>query len=262
MIEDFTIFIPTSGRTGRQTTLHSLRVSDELLSKTILVVPEDEYEEYEEEYGLEVDVLACNAKGIAATRQYIVDNCETPYLFMLDDDMVFFRREFESVKLAKATPEELEDMFSTLLFWLQYEGFPMVGVSARQGNNHVEEDYRDVTRQMNFHGISVEAFSNYMLDYSEIEVMEDFYVLLDLFTKGGKNRVMYEYCWNQRGSGADGGCSSYRDNDMQSRAANQQKEMFPEFVTVVEKESKSSLKGMENRTDVRVQWKKAYESHI
>jgi hypothetical protein len=67
-----------------------------------------------------------------------------------------------------------------------------------------------------------------------------------------------DWAWNQRGSGAVGGCSGYRNNEVQTEAANELHRLFPDFVTVVTKKSKSSWQGMEERTDVRIQWKKAF----
>ena len=259
-MSDFAIYIPTMGRVGKQDTLRELSRSATLIANTFLVVPASEFDTYDDEYGLDVDILSCpdNIKGICATRQWIVDYTAYDNIFMLDDDMVFFKRIANSVKLEPCSPRQLEAMFFELSDWLDSMSFPVVGLSARQGNNHVTEDYVEATRQMNFHGVNVEYFNRLDLRFDGMEVMEDFHMLLDMLTQGQKNRVMYKYCWNQRGSGAKGGCSSYRDNALQTKCANQLKKDYPDFVTVVEKKSKTGWEGMETRTDVRVQWKKAY----
>jgi len=46
--------------------------------------------------------------------------------------------------------------------------------------------------------------------------------------------------------------------EAQDRAARALKERFPDFVTLVKKKTKTAWEGQE-RTDVIIQWKKAYE---
>ncbi len=257
-MSDFRIYIPTAGRADKQMTLKFIQeTSQDLLDRTVLVVPVNEIGTYADLHGMEVDIIGCPEKGIANTRQWIVENSQSNLLFQLDDDMVFFKREELGTKLARCTTEEFEHLFNELCDWLKE--YPLVGVSARQGNNHVEEDFRTATRQMNFHGINRQYFLDNNIKMNSLQVMEDFHTVLSLLTSGVANKVMYDYCWNQRGSGADGGCSTYRDNDLQSDCATDLAMEFPDFVTTVIKKSKSSWQGMQERTDVRVQWKKAYQ---
>lgn len=259
MFDDITIMIPTLGRVNKQQSLSNL--TPELLKHTQLLVDWDEFDDHDLEHGSTCEVVALpqGVTGIANIRQWALDNCLTQYLFLIDDDMVFFKRDELDVKLHKCSDDELNAMFLDLLSWMCIESYPLVGLSARQGNNHVAEDYREATRQMNFHGIDCDAMSRLGLRFDESEVMEDFNLVLSLLTRGIANRVMYQYCWNQLGSGAQGGCSSYRTNELQAKCANELAAKYPDFVTVVEKKSKSSWKGMEVRTDVRIQWKKAFE---
>jgi hypothetical protein len=49
---------------------------------------------------------------------------------------------------------------------------------------------------------------------------------------------------------------------MQKRCAEELAASFPDFVTVVEKTTKTTWKEFPTRFDVRVQWKKAYEKGI
>ncbi len=260
MFNDITIMIPTLGRVNKQQTLEVL--SPTLKDRTILVVDEHELDEYEMEHFDTCQVLHIpeNIKGISKKRQWCVDNCETKYLFMIDDDLVFCNRKELDIKLERSDHSKIETMFKELIKWMESDNKVMVGISARQGNNHVEQEYKDNTRQTAFHGIDVERFKNEGLRFDTSELMEDFNLLLTMFTRGISNRVSYEYCWNQLGSGAQGGCSGYRTNDLQRECALALKERFPDFVSVVEKKSKTGWKGMETRTDVRIQWKKAFES--
>lgn len=258
---DFKIYIPTLGRLNKQVTLKSLRVSEDLLKRVVLVVIPGEFDDHEFEYSHECEVLECpeEIKGICATRQWIIENSFEDVVFMLDDDMGFFRRHPDSMKLYKCDEWDLDEMFEQLYGWLTlHPDTPVVGLSARQGNNNVKFNYVSATRQMNFHGIHVPQFTGLGLRMDGMPVMEDFHMLLTMLTKGYANKVLYDFCWNQTGSGAEGGCSLYRDNELQATCAHRLKEDFQEFVTIVEKQSKTAWKGMETRTDVRIQWKKAY----
>lgn len=207
--------------------------------------------------------------GISHTRKWIFTELAVArnerHVLMLDDDMDFCYRPdisnpaLETIKDA----ERFEAMFKLLEQWLE-EGFVHIGLAARQGSNHFlgPEIYRDVTRMMNAYAYDVQALQKLNVEFSRVPVMEDFDLTLQLLRKGYPNRVSYQYVWNQRGSGAEGGCSSYRTAEMQMTAALKLKELHPEYVTVVTKAAGSVWVDMKEREDVRVQWQKAYEDGL
>jgi len=91
-----------------------------------------------------------------------------------------------------------------------------------------------------------------------MDLMEDYYVTLKLFQLGHRNAVIVDWTWDQRGaSGAAGGCSSYRNAELQEKASRALEEEFPMYVKAVQKETKTGWEGMKTRWDVRVQWRKA-----
>lgn len=257
MFDNITVYIPSKGRANKQPTLASL--SPAILKRTSLLVEYDEEWLYQDTVNVNVISLPIGLTGICNSRQWAIDNCKTDYLFMLDDDMTFFIREEHSVKLSIATENNINDMFSNLINWMDFDNIPVVGVSARQGNNHEENDYKEATRQMNFHGIDVNKFKELGLVFDGQELMEDFYMVLSLLTGGHYNRVYYKYCWNQIGSGSEGGCSTFRTPELQKLCAEKLHKKFPDFVTVVKKKTTSTWKEFGERYDVRVQWKKAYQ---
>lgn len=262
MLENFTIYIPTMGRVNQQITLDDLAMSDKLLSITKLVVRDFEFDDYDFAHSDRAEIIALpsDIEDIGQTRQWIVENCPTDYLIMLDDDLRFYKRLPESVSLRYTDGEQLEQMFVEMLDWMEFDDIPITGISARQGNNRVEGRYSEVTRQMFAHGVSVKQFNEIGLRYDNLPLMEDFHMLLSLFTSGYKNRIFYEYCCGQPESNAEGGCSTYRTGEAQKEAAQGLEFDFPEFVTVVIKKPKTGWKGMEERHDVRIQWKKAFAS--
>ena len=83
-------------------------------------------------------------------------------------------------------------------------------------------------------------------------------MLLQSLTRGFSNVVLNDYCQNQGGSNTSGGCSTYRTPEVHADACYHLEELFPKFVTVVDKTTKAAWGGG-TRKDVRVQWKKALE---
>ncbi len=144
------------------------------------------------------------------------------------------------------------------------EGYALVGISARQGNNRQEDTRVFNTRMNNAYAMHCDTLRKNPIRWDRMPLMEDFDVTLQLLRLGYENAVLYEFAWNQSGgSSAAGGCSGYRTNEMQAQCAGRLKELHPDFVTVVTKKAKGGAwKGMEERKDVRMQWKKALASAV
>jgi hypothetical protein len=268
------IAIPSCGRQywKQQVTLRNF-ITMKSKRKVVLCVPERERRQYNtnvfaDVIGRPIKLTVANVpashSGISHTREWILTELAAQhkerYVMMLDDDMDFsYRPDMHSPALDTIKdPERFEAMFILLEQWLE-EGFTHVGISARQGNNHCSTAYCDATRMMNAYAYDVDALQELGVDIGRNPVMHDFDLTLQLLRKGYPNRVSYQYAWNQRGSNTLGGCSSYRTTEVQKASALQLKEDHPDFVTVVTKAANSVWKGMEERSDVNVQWKKALQ---
>lgn len=212
-------------------------------------------------------------KGISATRKYIMENCKTRYLLMLDDDMKFFHRpDMTKPKLnmlhnGNIGPHLLQYWYNLCKGVPGHKGYyadgcAHVGLSARQGNNHYSDPLEPNYRMMNAYMYDLKKVLLPNIHLGRVPVMEDFDLTLQLLRAGIPNVVMFDYCWNQIGSGFDGGCSSYRTAKVQEAAAKKLAKLHPGFVRVVQKEVKTPgwWQGMQTRYDVRVDWKKAYAS--
>jgi hypothetical protein len=268
------IVIPSLGRADQQITVRNFRTM-KIANKPVLVVPEKEFRRYEMTVnGAEIVAAPASIVGISATREWILDDFakqrKARHVLMLDDDMDFcWRPDIKSPKLETIKDgAKLQEMLDTLEGWL-VKGFVHVGVSARQGNNHEFRNaegvsglhaYRDVTRMMNAYAYDTVELRKLKVSVSRNKVMHDFDLTLQLLRKGLPNRVSFEFCWNQRGSNKAGGCSTYRDGDMQKTSAEQLASDHPGFVKVIMKKTKEAWKGMQERYDVIVQWQKAFES--
>lgn len=257
------IFIPTIGRPDKQPTWDSL--PKRWQENTMLVCPIAEFDHHRR-HDRNVLVHPAECKGIGPVRQWIVEQAQAmgldKFLMMDDDHRYYVRKAAGDWHLRYSTEEETGecmDMLESLL-----DTHMHVGLSARQGNNRHLDPIKHVTRQNNVHGFRTKVFKKHPeVSYTAdpvMQVMEDFDVTLSLLRLGYANAVVYQYAWGQAESNLPGGCSGYRNNEIQDAAAKRLAERHPGFVNVVKKKAKSGWEGMEERTDVIIQWKKAYES--
>lgn len=260
MRKNVSLYIPTINRVNKQETFNNLPPEWKKGQKTFIVCPENEKKRHEAA-GRNVLVHPASCTHIGRVRQWIVDNAKTKFILMSDDDHTFCSRiKPDAYNLKVANELETIHMLSTLETMLVVEKYHHIGVDARQGNNrHFPHDFLINTRVNNFHGFNRETLIKHKIRFDALPLMEDFHVTLSLLELGYANKLLTQYCWNQPGSNAPGGCSGYRTPELQTKAANMLKEKHPDFVTVVEKQAKG-WGAMKTRTDVRIQWKKAFLS--
>lgn len=262
------IFIPTYGRADKQVTLENLPPS--LQKRTILVLQSqdsrehrDTYEEYCSKFGCDLWILPPRIKTISPTRQYIMSaahKAKIQKLVMLDDDLKFdTRRKDDPTKFLTSTSREITQLFKRIE--KELDNYYHVGVLAREGGNRVTEDITFNTRMMRVLAYDVGFFSYKKIKFDRVPLQEDFDVTLQLLRKGYPNAVLCGWVQGQGSSNAEGGCSHFRTIELHNENAEKLQKLHPDFVTVVEKETKGAWNG-QPRLDVRVQWKKAYESSL
>lgn len=247
------LVIPTYGRAQRQKTFYNLPV--DLRRITYLAVQKREEHLYGDEFPCKV-VLPEHIQDIASTRDYLCHEvwpCDK--LIMMDDDLEFaVRRSDDPTKFQDAFPEDINQMINAL--YVTLEGVAHTGVSPREGANRNTDDFCFNTRTMRVLGYNTKVLVQEHILFRPYTFMCDFGVTLELLTRGYDGIVLNHWVNNQAGSDTRGGCSTQRTPELQTAAAYYLKERFPQFVTVVEKETKTSWGGGV-RTDVRIQWKKA-----
>ena len=247
------VFIPSCGRATpeKQSSLKFLNSIN--IPFTIVVRPE-EHSMYS---ALHHDVQVCPTPGIGHTRDFIVFELSGGEpVVMLDDDLQFFvRREDDPTKFRAGEPDEFLQMFKQIETNLAK--YPLVGIASREGGNRITDQYQYDTRILRLLAYDPKVLIKHDIKFSDIPVMEDFHVALSLLRAGYHNLVLNNYCHNQFGSGLEGGCSEYRTPEVQASAAHELKRRHPDFVKVVTKETKTAWGGG-TRTDVQIQWKKAF----
>lgn len=251
--KDLTIFIPTLGRSDIQHTYKNL--TDELRKITKLVIHKSEKDLYPT-----YKTIVCPEYEIAKKRSWIIKNCKTKYLIMLDDDLRFHTRKSKTDwHLRYSTEEDVNDMFDDVMTLLE-SGYAHVGVSPRPGNHTVADDFTENVRMFGFLAYDVETILK-NVEFNRVEFQEDFDICLQLLRKGYPNAVLYKYCHgDQLGFHSVGGCVLQRKIDNQNASVKKLHELHPDFVRIKQVNKKSYEGDMATRLEVTVQWKKAYES--
>jgi len=250
------IYIPTMGRVGKQTTLNNLPPA--LRKQAILVVPPSEATAHEHPNIL---IHPAKCKSIGPVRQFICDqhNSETfgPNIIMLDDDLTFFaRRTDDTAKFRNAEDKDVSNGFALVDKLLK--SYAHVGIRHREMAQDADL-VQYATRALRALAYNVNILRHHKIRFDRSIVMEDFDVTLQLLRLGYPNAVISSLIQNQGRSNAPGGCSTYRTMEKQAEGAHTLKKLHPDFVKVVEKETKTAWGGG-TRTDVVVAWKKAYAS--
>jgi hypothetical protein len=248
------LIIPTRGRTYQQLTLQSL--PPELRKRTTLVCPKKEAVRLAHSY-LDVEIVIEPHPGmkIAQTREWIVQTwfrCGYDKILMLDDDLRFATRiSKDDTGLRTIWGEDLIPEFERIEEKLGPE-FPHVGFSPRQGNHLEDAGWKSPGRMMYTLGYYLPIVNECRWD--QLELREDFYVTLQLLLKGYPNAI-----WNttvvDQATNAPGGCSTYRTLEMSDVEAEKLANLYPNYVSVVQRDYETSLP----RKEVVVQWKKALE---
>jgi len=253
------ILIHTSGRATRfrQVTRRHLFGAGIDFS---LVVQEREFPLYKAEFPKDkILTLPPHVTDLTSTRDELLKNpFFDDHVVFLDDDLDFAQRRLDDpTKFEEMTPLDFEVMFNEIDEQLKV--FPMVGIGAREGGNRNTEEYLFKTRIMRVLGFNRPWLLERGITFAPLKVMEDFHVNLQVLEHGGTTAVCNNWVSNQRGgSDAPGGCSIYRTPEVQTESAHLLQKLHPGVVQVVQKETKTAWGGG-TRTDVRIQWKRAFK---
>lgn len=249
------IYIPTRSRPHLQTTLS--RLPKHYQDRAFLVIDEDQVAMHR---GVHSNIIVAppEANRMGAIRQWLLERSadRNEKMLMLDDDLVFsVRKEPGSVRLTQATRPDIARIFADIE--KQLRNFIHVGVSLREGNNHVEDSWRDVGRMCRAIAYDAPMVVGARARFDRTEAKDDFDMTLQLLRAGYPNRVLYWAAQNQSGSHTKGGASDWRTFESMKADSHLLEELHPGLVTAVEKQTKSSWQG-KSRWDVRCGWAKAY----
>jgi len=273
-MKDFLIVIPTHARPTRQITFAALPQA--LQTNTVIVTStREDAKSIQTGYPAPYDLVvaqASKARCIAEKRHWIMRNIQAHNIFMLDDDLTFFHRcalafrywdeekgmwQLNSpqgrIRLSrKATENDMLKGFAAVR--AAFDLFGAVGISQRRNNDKVLADWRYTERLMFAFGINRALYNRLRIRFDAVQCREDFHVTLALLEHGINNTVYYPMHQNPGNFGAAGGVSTERSLEQSNQQAHVLAKLHTGFVQCVERAYKSSLP----RTEVIVQWKKAY----
>lgn len=253
------IYIPTKGRATAQVTWKNLPQS--WRDRSVLVVPQEDLNSVRF-YNREANILVQpdDVRTIAQKRAWIIQQCPSPKLVMMDDDLVFSLRKSEDpVQTALRKAEKDDADLHTFLCEMEarLDQYAHVGMSPRQGNNRVEEHWKEVARMIYVFGFRADV-AREKIEFNRVECREDMDYTLQLLKQGYKNVVGFRAAADQLKFDAPGGCKSERSIEHSNAQADLLAELHPGLVKVIEKAYKASVP----RKEVIVQWKKAYEEGL
>uniref|UniRef100_A0A6M3L4J5 TET-Associated Glycosyltransferase domain-containing protein n=1 Tax=viral metagenome TaxID=1070528 RepID=A0A6M3L4J5_9ZZZZ len=259
---DEAIFIPTRGRIGKQLTYNHFSKNILNNHKVKLVCTNDESKHHRK---LGYKTLICPIEGIGSKRQWIMEYAKLKnikYTMMCDDDITdfFIRKSNKAFNLRKTSIEELEKLIENI--FILNKKYPFSGLSYRSGNNNFfPKKIVTCVRSWGIFSINTRLFFKNKIRFDRLQCMEDFDVILQFLEKGYENAIITNAAWDSV-SNAPGGCSIYRNEKVQKEYAIKLKELHNGFVSISERKTKSSWKGMQKRIDVIIQWKKAFNSSM
>ena len=260
------VYIPTYKRLDRQPTATALAKAG--VNVALVVRQEEALRAVEVAANLSknapgavtVATLPPTVTNIGQTRQWIMEHSNEEVVIMMDDDLVFARRGKRDDNPLYLSPCDDDDIY-LMVGWLEeitYTGYCLAGISAREGNNRKEGMYEHCARMMRAWAIHRKTFFDIGARFDNLPCIEDFDVILHFLVNGYENIINNTYTTNQAGSNVAGGCSTYRTLEVQADAARALAAKYPDFVKAVDKTTKGAWGGG-TRTDVTVQWKKAFK---
>lgn len=277
------IVLLTRGRVDNQHFLDNFH--EDLRGLLTIVCHPGEGQDHLANWGGQVkDVVEYSGNNVGEARQWIMDNIEGDYILFCEDNVHLGKRmkdrgdDFGNVRQYGLYELKEEFFKPETILEFQYEiladmydviragKYGMVGLSERQGNFRMEEDFKECGRLYGVWAINKQLYNKIGAKFSDVIYREDFYIILSFLANSIPNLIFYKYAFNKVGGvNTKGGCSTYRNKKGTNENALMLAEMFDPYVKAEVKEKKS-WKGYnddgEDILDLRVQWKKLYTDSL
>jgi hypothetical protein len=264
MIDDMDIYIPTYRRVNMQKTWTFL--SPRTRERTQLVCVRDEAKSLHRATGARILVQPARVRTIAEKRQWIVDQCEAPYLCMLDDDLRLCVRDpiwgqgksvNEEVRLLPCNNKESDRLFEELR--AQLDTYAHAGISMRMANRGMLPGWHLNKRMCYVLAYNLATLRQFAR-FDDIQHREDMWTTLKLLEAGFANSVSFEFCADQLYAKAGGESAMGRTMKASNQDAERLAKEFPGLVKVQQREYRAAVSI--KRLEVTVQWKQAFAHHL
>jgi len=218
------IYIPSLSRPNDQITLEHL--PPKYQTRIILVVQQNQFNSYKILYKNKVHriMMTENDIGIAKTRELICRDAGDTRFSMIDDDVVFSRRNQKYFKdfdnkpnmdVSKRLSDEvdLDEMYFTFNKWMD-EGIIHIG-NRRTPLPPMSKSFSDNIFFNSIHHFNGELLSEIIdeINWTRCKVGEDANLMFEYLTRGYSNRRSDEFI-AEWGSYQNGGCDDYRNSKL------------------------------------------------
>jgi len=250
------LYIMSRGRAGKVTTLAS--IPPEWRDRTWIVVRPDEELPYNEAYE-GWHVLPCSeaVQNYSQKFQWILDGKPFPGLYeekavILDDDLVFSRRNEEGKLITERDPEQLAPMFAQMEHLL--DTYPLVGIHPRAMGHAAPRGHVENGRIICVQGINRRLIGPVRVD--PFPILADVILNLTLLGRGDKNAIITDFFQDHGPCQAPGGCSIYRTPAMQEQVIDYLVSRWPGYVRKVVRKPKVAKWLGDERIEYVAQWKR------
>ena len=267
-----TIYIPTYKRANDQVTLNGLPkdISKKMVTLVVQKQELSEHKQYQNRVNriMEVD----NNIGIAKTRELICKDAGSQRFYMIDDDIIFHRRnrkyykEFNNksnMKKSKriATEKDIEKMFKIVDGWLNDPDLISVGHRRHFYPPYRNKSYVDNTLAHGVVAIDGKKLQSFIkhIEWDTCQYCEDVNFNFEYMTRGYKNRITDEFC-AQMGFYQKGGVNEDRNAKTFKESHDNLMNRWPEYVTL--KEEPVVRETIGEITEYKYDWRKAYKDGI
>lgn len=220
----------------------------------------------------EATVLSCDAKGISATRDWIMNHAKKEghaRVVMLDDDLTLQKRRPNG----KITNLEGVNEFTDAFGWLDdaLRKYAHAGFTPRflEFDKPASVKEQVGKRMMYVLGYNVKQFfeakASFTRGLPDMPTMEDFHVTLQLIRAGMPNLNSLVWRVHARVSNASGGCSTWRTLERHNRSAERLVKLHAPFVKLRVADTEWKGEGMKEgvkRKEVTVYWQKAMKAGV
>ena len=261
------VYIPTYRRVNMQKTWTFL--SERMRECTTLVCVKDEAKSLYRATRGRVLVQPERVRTISEKRQWIVDQHETAWLAMLDDDLRLSVRDpifgqgkskNDEVRLLPCDSKiggESDRLFRELR--KQLDSYAHAGISMRMANRGMLPGWHQCKRMcyvLAYHLPTLREFAR----FDAIKHREDMWVTLKLLEAGFANSVSFEFCADNLYAKKGGESAAGRSMDASNKDTQRLAKEFPDLVKAQWRDYRASVSI--KRLEVTVQWKRAWSSHL
>jgi hypothetical protein len=183
---------------------------------------------YRSSVPMSVRVLEFPGVGIAAKREFIMHLRKEGKVIMFDDDLTFYQRSEDGTKFPRISPKDTEEMVSDIVELL--DQYSMVGLTDKFMSQTKPRGLIECHRFNQILGFNRDLLPRPWPRF-RVPHDEEHDVHLQLLTQGYKTAVLTEWSKSDK-SGAPGGCSDWRNNDVLNVAHTQLMELWPTIVSI------------------------------